>query len=756
MFKLITGLLILTGLFIGLTGPAAAAPPPQKPSNQQLIDQIKQSTQDRVRIVYHAETGQVSFIGTDPAHTIAQPSVLPADARPEAAARGFLAQYGQLFGLQNPAGDLSVMKEKTLGDGRAFVRFQQRYQGVPVFGGELIVQTDARQDILSVNGETLPDLTLDTRPTVPAEAARQAALVKIAGDYHLAVDQLKASEPELWIYNPALLGSPGPRVSMLVWRTEVTPTELFPLRELVLIDAHLGVVVLNFNQIDTALNRRTYDANNTKTLPGTLRCNEANPTCSGGDPHEVAAHKYAADTYNFYFNNHSRDSIDDAGLILDSTVHFDSGYGNAFWDGNQMVYGDFYGFPLADDVVGHELTHGVTQYESGLIYFYESGAINESLSDVWGEFVDLTNGAGTDTSGVRWLVGEDVSGWPAAAFRDMKNPPAFNDPDKMSSSLYSHGPDDNGGVHTNSGVNNKAAYLMTDGGTFNGITVTAVGLAKVAKIYYEAQTNLLTSASNYTDLGNGLYQACVNLIGQAGITSSDCLEVRDAATAVEMIPFIPGSNTLYLPLVVKNLTSGKSLVNGNFESGRTAWTEFSSQGFTLIRSGSNLPVTPHSGNWAVWLGGAVNEISYIQQQVAVPVGAPYLAYWHWIASQDFCGYDFGGVIINSSNVVNVYDLCSSQNTGGWVKHVVNLSAYAGQTVLLQIRAETDASLNSSLFIDDVAFQATPTVLETTGPDSPTLLEADAALKTNENSSAGLVEETIGEFLLRPANWKPEK
>lgn len=754
MFKLINGFLILTSLLIGLTGPAAAAPPPQKPSNQQLIDQIKQNTQHRVRIAYHAETGQVTFVGTDQAHAIAQPGLLPADARPEAAARGFLAQYGPLFGLQNPAGDLSVMKERTLDDGRAFVRFQQRYQGIPVFGGELIVQTDARQDILSVNGETLPDLTLDTRPTVPAEAARQAALVKVAGDYHLAVDQLKANEPELWIYNPALLGSPGPRVSTLVWRTEVTPTTLFPLRELVLIDAHLGVVVLNFNQIDTALNRRTYDANNAKTLPGTLRCNEANPTCSGGDPHEVAAHKYAGDTYNFYFNNHGRDSIDNAGLILDSTVHFDSGYGNAFWDGNQMVYGDFYGFPLADDVVSHELTHGVTQYESGLVYFYQSGAINESLSDVWGEFVDLTNSAGNDSASARWLMGEDITG--LGAIRDMENPPAFSDPDKMSSSLYSHGPDDNGGVHTNSGVNNKAVYLMTDGGTFNGITVTAVGLAKVAKIYYEAQTNLLTSASNYADLGNGLYQACLNLIGQAGITSGNCQEVRDATVAVEMIPFTPGSINVYLPLVIKNLTSGGSLVNGNFESGRTGWTEFSSQGFTLILPAANLPVSPRSGNWAVWLGGALNDISYIQQQVTIPAARPYLAYWHRIASQDICGYDFGGVIINNSNVVNVYNLCSSQNTGGWVKHVVNLSAYAGQLVLLQIRAETDGSLNSNLFIDDVTFQSTPTLLETAGPDSPALLEADAVLKTNEDSSAGLVEETSGEFLLRPANWNPEK
>ena len=127
----------------------------------------------------------------------------------------------------------------------------------------------------------------------------------------------------------------------------------------------------------------------------------------------------------------------------------------------------------ADDVVGHELTHGVTDYESNLVYIYQSGAISESLSDIWGEFVDLTNGRGNDSIGVRWLSGEDLAGGPA---RDMQNPPAYNHPDRMKHPLYWRAAraDDNGGVHINSGVGNKAAYLMTDGDTFNGITVSGI------------------------------------------------------------------------------------------------------------------------------------------------------------------------------------------------------------------------------------------------------------------------------------------
>jgi Zn-dependent metalloprotease len=86
-----------------------------------------------------------------------------------------------------------------------------------------------------------------------------------------------------------------------------------------------------------------------------------------------------------YQSNHNRNSIDNNNMPVISTVHYDSGYANAFWSGEQMVYGDGYGFPLADDVVAHELTHGVTQHESNLFYYYQSGAINESFSDLWGE-----------------------------------------------------------------------------------------------------------------------------------------------------------------------------------------------------------------------------------------------------------------------------------------------------------------------------------------------------------------------------------
>jgi hypothetical protein len=121
------------------------------------------------------------------------------------------------------------------------------------------------------------------------------------------------------------------------------------------------------------------------------------------------------------------------------------------------------------------------------------------------------------------------------------------------------------------------------------------------------------------------------------------------------------------------------------------------------------------------LGGEYDDNSYIQQQVTVPAGQSYLSYWHWIASADYCGYDFGGVLVNGS-VVEAYELCIDTNTGGWVQRVVDLSIYAGTSVTLEIRAECDSTNNSNLFIDQVAFQSNPVGAN---PPSTTIVDIDS-------------------------------
>jgi hypothetical protein len=157
---------------------------------------------------------------------------------------------------------------------------------------------------------------------------------------------------------------------------------------------------------------------------------------------------------------------------------------------------------------------------------------------------------------------------------------------------------------------------------------------------------------------------------------------------------------------------GCGLVNCDFELGSGhGWNEYSYQGwYPVVLPASALSavsVTPRSGNYAAWLGGADDEITYISQQVTISANAPYLVYHQWIGSNEStCTYDIGGVLINHV-VVDYYGLCGSTNTGGWATHSVNLSAYVGQSVLLEIRVETDSSVNSNMFVDDVALSNSP-------------------------------------------------
>jgi predicted secreted protein len=179
-----------------------------------------------------------------------------------------------------------------------------------------------------------------------------------------------------------------------------------------------------------------------------------------------------------------------------------------------------------------------------------------------------------------------------------------------------------------------------------------------------------------------------------------------AANYVSYPPFGPPDEFVYLPVVLRRDSSAPpaGIPNGDFEAGHTAWVEYSTHGWNVITTQFPGGVAPHSGSWATWHGGDYNDESYIQQQVTVPYGTSYLAYYHWISSADACGYDYAYIQVNGSTVRR-YDLCSPVNTGGWVRQTLSLAAYAGQSISLRIRVTTDSSLNSNLFVDDVTWAA---------------------------------------------------
>ena len=183
-------------------------------------------------------------------------------------------------------------------------------------------------------------------------------------------------------------------------------------------------------------------------------------------------------TYDFYFDFFKRNSVDGKGLELDGFVHFGEKYLNAFWDGEKMVFGDgdgvvFNGFTDELDVIAHELTHGVVQYTSELAYEFQSGALNESLADVFGIMVKqwgLDPGNPQEAAKANWLIGEGIwaTGINGRALRDMENPGTAYDDEKVGKDEQpAHWKDrkildrsqDNGGVHYNSGIPNRAFYL---------------------------------------------------------------------------------------------------------------------------------------------------------------------------------------------------------------------------------------------------------------------------------------------------------
>ncbi|MDF2673390.1 MAG: hypothetical protein K0R09_1655 [Clostridiales bacterium] len=251
----------------------------------------------------------------------------------------------------------------------------------------------------------------------------------------------------------------------------------------------------------------TYDAGYRYRIPGTIMSDTDTVFNSSRQRAGVDAHYYAGFVYNYYYTTFGRNSIDNYGMDIKSTVHYGSNYANAGWTGSQMVYGDgdgvnYRAFSGALDVIAHELTHGVTDYEAGLIYSYQSGALNESFSDVFGVIAEYEAGNWD------WLMGEDImiSG---GAFRDVSNPTAYGDPDHMDD--YVNTTSDNGGVHTNSGIPNKAAYnaYVNLGGNFD----------KLERIYYRALTQILTTSSDFSDARQALMQAAYELYGDTERTA---------------------------------------------------------------------------------------------------------------------------------------------------------------------------------------------------------------------------------------------
>ncbi|MCC2664534.1 MAG: peptidase thermolysin [Geminicoccaceae bacterium] len=263
--------------------------------------------------------------------------------------------------------------------------------------------------------------------------------------------------------------------------------------------------------------RTIYTARNEEVLPGTAIRAEGAPAT--GDAAVDEAYDGLGHTFDFFWEVYSRNSIDDEGMPLDATVHYGRDYDNAFWNGERMVFGDgdgqlFNRFTVALDVIGHELAHGVTEDEAQLRYFLQSGALNESMSDVFGSLIKQKI-LGQKADEADWLIGAGLlaAGVQGKALRSMSEPgSAYDDPVLGKDPQPGHMDDyvrtnaDNGGVHINSGIPNRAFYLAA----------TALGgyaWEKAGRIWYETlrdarvrpNTGFTRFASLTVDVAGRLY-----------------------------------------------------------------------------------------------------------------------------------------------------------------------------------------------------------------------------------------------------------
>lgn len=516
---LVTSLLILLA-----TLPTSAQPALQGgsrvPRNLSLAAQQAAQTllSHGATIAWHERTGIPDFITADRSRPIPLTVAPNSLETPQDVVLRFFADYTPLFRMTDPAGELAVDRVEEDALGMHHVRLEQRVDGRPVFGGQLIVHLTPDNQVVAVNGKFAPQAKAPAKPALtPAQAyarARQDLALTGKSETGKLDNGPSLRGSQLLVFNPALLDQ-GTDENHLAYRL-VIDDPVVPAIWVVFIDAETGQTLFRYNDLETGKDRSIYDLNGSTTLPGTSCYTEGGPV---GNPSAdcIDAFNFTGDTYDYFSTNFGRDGYDDAGATMKASVRYDN-WANASWNGVRTTFGPGW---AVRDVVAHEWTHAVTQYTAGLIYSFQSGALNESFSDVFSVMVDDDD----------WLQGEDL---PNGAIRSLSNPAAYGDPGKLSDYLCTTG--DNGGVHTNSSIANHAAYLMAAGDTYNGLTITGIGRPATGQVYYRTLSQYLTSTSNFGDAYLATLNACYDLYGAGSAT---CNSAQMALDAVEMNTQVP-------------------------------------------------------------------------------------------------------------------------------------------------------------------------------------------------------------------------
>ena len=431
--------------------------------------------------------------------------------------------------------DLALRKMNVDEEGNRHFRYTQVFNGLPVIGSDLVVHVDVKGAIYSINGSARGDISTSLGSSAISEAAASS---KISADARFAGMAQTATRT---VYIATQEGTTHKAYETIVEGMRGQD----PARDKVYVDVDTGSIVAVYPTIHFTLNRKVYSANNGSSTPGTIKRTEGQAATADTDVN--AAYDNTGWAYKSYNNFWGRDSYDNAGATMISTVHYSTNYCNAYWNSTQMVYGDGSSSqgcaPLARsiDVTAHELTHAVTEHESSLVYSGESGGINESLSDIFGTFTEaFVKGGGTGPLTIdsnTWLLGEDVI---SGGLRYMCDPAKDGaSKDFWTSSVGSVD------VHYSSGVGNLNFCLLVKGGMHprgkSTTNVPGIGMDKAIRIYYKAQTDILTSNAKYANLRTAMEQATTALgYDQA---TKDAVGCSWAAVGVGTAPTTCGGTT---------------------------------------------------------------------------------------------------------------------------------------------------------------------------------------------------------------------
>ena len=606
--------------------------PLKRPPGQKISPPLGQLGDGHIQIWKDERTGLPFFaVGSwagEADQTLKKPSA-------EEKVFNFLRKNEELFGLRSPAEEFRIRQILRDNTGETHVRLHQIYRGLDVWGKDIVIHVAANGSVRGFNGRYAP--TPLNLVDCEGRISPDEAVIRVREDVEVGGVEIDECEKKIYVLDS---GQP-----VLVWHVIVR----FGFnRWYYFIDALTGEIVhrIDYTMTDGITTGTGTDlSGNTQTVqlyqegadfflmdltkPMYIPAQSDPPqTVVGGivildiqneqpdtstslyyvnssdknvwPPNAVSMEVALGRIYDYYRDVHDRNSIDGLGMTLYSIINLGENYNNAYWNGKAMWFGNGDGNNFSDicgalDVIAHELTHGVTQYTSNLIYENQSGALNESMSDIFGAFAEWhVEGDNGD-----WLIGEDVTtpGTPGDALRDMENPSGPNAVEKLPATMseYVTLPNteegDWGGVHTNCSIVSRACVLIAQ----------SIGRSKTEQIFYWTQTRYLTQSSQFIDARLSAVQAAKDIYGAGGAEEQAVKNAFDVVEIFDDDPTPPPTD--YSPVEGEQWVLAVDSDNGSLHRCRPIVLDESDIELLTMTGVSNRPSVSDDGSFILFVDG---------------------------------------------------------------------------------------------------------------------------------------------------------